>query len=90
MGRGVEGAQAVRVTAAHLAQHLHPLTGLHAVPRLHVQWLLTVEHLEHLKRGEERVVVNNTQTNYLTGCIYGANELPFADNYDFLLSNRHS
>jgi len=53
-GGGVEGGEAARVAAAHLAQQLQPLAGLHTVTCLQVQRLLPVEHLEHLDTSTAR------------------------------------
>ena len=58
VGGGVVGAQAARVAAAHLAEHLDPLAGLHTVPCLHVQRLLNVDHLKHLRHRHTHTLLN--------------------------------
>jgi len=63
----VEVCESPLVAAADLAQHLHPLAGLHTVAGLDVQRLLGVDHLKHLAGRERR----STTTGLKLGLGFG-------------------
>lgn len=48
--RGMINTQSLLIAPAHPAKSLYPLTSLHTIICLHIQWLFNMYHLKHLKK----------------------------------------